>query len=102
MGLGVGGLAGCSAPRQEDRSVEDTLHPDQDTGVEAGLTWPEFRLDQHNTGYAKGVSDLGDEPVVKWVFETDGDVRGSPVISDGYQLYVITKDGHLYVLRLEP
>ncbi|RQG87828.1 hypothetical protein EA462_13240 [Natrarchaeobius halalkaliphilus] len=84
--ISVAGLSGCVA-----RS--DGSHPVSEPPTD----WPSFRLDQRNTGYAKGAQEVSDEPSVEWTFETGDDVWGSPVVVDG-TVYVGSADNYLYAL----
>lgn len=68
--------------------------------TETPTDWPTFRLSRYNTGFARGVRDLGDEPTEKWTFETGDDVWASPVVSGG-TVYVPSADNHLYALDAE-
>jgi outer membrane protein assembly factor BamB len=65
--------------------------------VEDGGSWPMFRGGQRLLGRASGV--LPDSPDLVWKFKTEGEIKSSPVISDGL-VFVGSADANTYAIDL--
>lgn len=60
--------------------------------------WPQFRGNQAQTGCVAG--HLPDRLQLAWRFQTQDEIKSSPVIQDG-RVYVGSSDEHVYALELE-
>jgi outer membrane protein assembly factor BamB len=60
--------------------------------------WPQFRGNQAQTGFVAG--HLPDQLQLAWRFQTEDDVKSSPVIQDG-RVYIGSSDEHVYALELD-
>lgn len=85
--LGVAG--GCQTPA---RTAEPT-HP----VTESVTSWPSFRGDRYNTGFARDVSPTSSEPGVEWRFSGDGPFWGGPIVVDG-SVYIGSADHSVYAI----
>lgn len=65
--------------------------------VEDGGSWPMFRGGQRLLGRASGV--LPDSLDLVWKFKTEGEIKSSPVISDGL-VFVGSADANTYAIDL--
>lgn len=81
------GMAGCFA-----ESSHPVSEPIED--------WQSFRGDEYNTGFARGETDLREDPAIHWTFETGDSIWGSPAVTDG-SLFIGSTDGTLYALDAE-
>jgi len=83
--IAAAGIAGC---------VESNAsHPVADPVT----TWPSFRGDRYNTGYAREVAPTSSDPSVAWRYETDGPIWSSPAVVDG-TVYIGSDDGGVYAI----
>lgn len=60
--------------------------------------WTSFRGAPNNPGIAPG--SLSAEPKLKWKFKTEGNIKGSAVVKDGF-VYIGSEDEKMYCLKLE-
>lgn len=85
-------VGGCLGSSGDDAGTHPVSEP--------VTSWPSFRGDRYNTGFARDVSPIGSEPSVAWTADTDGPVWSSPIVADG-SLYVGSADGAVYALDAE-
>lgn len=82
-------LAGCQAPVASGSAGHPVSEP--------VTSWPTFRGDRYNTGFARGVSPTASDPTVAWTYEADGPFWGSPIVADG-TVYIGSTDNSVYAL----
>ena len=63
-----------------------------------GYRWPIYRGDRNLNGVAEG--NLPESLQLLWTFETEGEIRSSPVV-DRDSVYIGSTDGKVYALRIK-
>jgi len=77
-------------------TTEPRRHPVSGTVT----SWPSFRGDRYNTGFARGVAPTSTDPSVRWSADVSGPVWGSPVVVDG-TVYIGSAGGSVYAFDAE-